>query len=134
MQDFVNKIKNRTFLFSADTINFCELIYAYTPSKFICDQLARSSGSIGSNYRAACRPKSNKDFFNKLNIVLEEAGESLFRLIDYTMPNVDKLKLNKLMKEVNELISIFVKSIVTSKTSINKSKTLITKKNPNSNN
>lgn len=131
MEDFVKNLKNRTFIFAAETINFCEEIYSHSPKKFICDQLARSSGSVGSNYRAACRPKSNKDFLNKLNIVLEEADESLFwlELIEYTNPNTDKIKLSGLKKEANELISIFVKSVTTTKNSIKNSKIKQTTKN-----
>jgi four helix bundle protein len=126
MEDFVKNLKNRTFYFAVDVITFCEEIHSNSPKKFICDQLARSSGSVGSNYRAACRPKSNKDFLNKLNIVLEEADESLFwlELLEFVSPNADKKKLNLLKKEANELISIFVKSIATTKNSIKNSKVL----------
>ena len=38
----------------------------------IAKQLARCSTSIGSNYRAAIRAKSDLDFINKLKIVEEE--------------------------------------------------------------
>ena len=38
-----------------------------------CNQMIRSSSSVGANYRASRRAKSNADFINKLKIV-EEAG------------------------------------------------------------
>ena len=40
-------------------------------------QLIRSAGSVGANYRAACRGKSKADFIYKIEIVVEEADESL---------------------------------------------------------
>jgi four helix bundle protein len=43
-------------------------------------QLLRSSSSVGANYRAAQRAKSNADFINKLKIVEEEADESQYFL------------------------------------------------------
>ncbi|MFZ1785192.1 MAG: four helix bundle protein [Ferruginibacter sp.] len=45
-----------------------------------CNQIIRSSSSVGTNYRASRRAKSNADFINKLNIVEEEPDESLFFL------------------------------------------------------
>ena len=41
-------------------------------------QLLRSGTSVGANYRAVCRAKSNADFINKLRVVEEECDESLF--------------------------------------------------------
>lgn len=115
-------LKIRTKKFAINILNLCEKIYCSTPKKYICDQLARSGGSVGSNYRAACRPKSNKDFINKLKIILEEADESMFWLevINETHNNVDKKEIEQLIKEANELCAIFVKSIYTTSASIKK--------------
>ena len=41
-------------------------------------QLLRSATSVGANYRAVCRAKSNADMVNKLRIVEEEADESIY--------------------------------------------------------
>lgn len=43
-------------------------------------QLAKSSSSVGANYRATQRAKSTNDFINKLKIVEEEADESVYFL------------------------------------------------------
>ena len=43
-------------------------------------QLLRCSTSIGANYRAACRGRSRAEFVAKLEIVLEEADETVFWL------------------------------------------------------
>jgi four helix bundle protein len=42
------------------------------------NQIIRSSSSVGANYRASRRAKSNADFINKLKIVEEELDESYF--------------------------------------------------------
>jgi four helix bundle protein len=78
-------------------------------------QLVRSSTSVGANYRAACRAKSTADFINKLKIVEEEADESSYFLD--LLYEIDKGKnkeiLMSLLKESNELVSIYVASLKT---------------------
>ena len=44
------------------------------------DQILRSALSVGANYRAVCRAKSDKDFINKMRIVEEEADETAYWL------------------------------------------------------
>ena len=41
-------------------------------------QLTRSGTSVGANYRAACRAKSQADFVSKMHIVEEETDESIY--------------------------------------------------------
>ncbi len=79
-------------------------------------QLIRSSSSVGANYRAACRAKSNKDFINKLKIVEEEVDESMYwlELFERIQPN-SKHPINELWKEGNELLAITVASIKTAR-------------------
>ena len=42
----------------------------------IGDQLLRAATSVGANYRAACRSRSQREFIAKIGIVEEEADES----------------------------------------------------------
>ena len=89
-------------------------------SNVIANQILRSSTSIGANYRAVCRAKSRKDFINKLKIVEEETDETLYwlELIEdaklFTPERIINLK-----KESEELLSIFVSSLKTSKLHLN---------------
>ena len=82
----------------------------------ISKQIARSASSAGANYRAACRSKSPRDFINKLKIVEEELDET-----EYWMVMIEEMgflsndQLKDLNKEVNELLSIIVKSLITAK-------------------
>ena len=43
-------------------------------------QLLRSGTSIGANYRAVCNARSDKEFYSKLSIVVEEADETVYWL------------------------------------------------------
>ena len=82
----------------------------------IAKQIVRSSTSIGANYRAACRAKSTADFINKLKIVEEETDETIYWLeILEESSLVRKDKLSDLMIETNEILSIIVASINTSR-------------------
>jgi four helix bundle protein len=79
-------------------------------------QLLRSGTSIGANYRAACRARSRAEFIAKLGIVLEEADETVFWLELMRDGEIfPQQKLNDLVTEANELVSIFVTSIRTAK-------------------
>ncbi|MDP3313355.1 four helix bundle protein [Lutibacter sp.] len=107
-------LKNRTKRFAIDC---WKLSKNYTVSRdydAFCRQLIRCSSSVGANYRAACRAKSNADFINKLKIVEEEADESMFFLeifLEISEVNHDEIK--RLHVEANELVSIVVASIKT---------------------
>ena len=86
-------------------------------AKVISYQLLKSSSSEAANYRAACRGKSKADFINKMKIVEEEVDESLFWL--QFLKDVELIKndpeLDALIKEANELVAIFTKSLKTLK-------------------
>jgi four helix bundle protein len=71
---------------------------------------------VGTNYRAACRAKSNADFIYKIQIVEEEADESAYWLELISESNmIKKNRLDNMLKEANELTAIFTKSGKTAK-------------------
>lgn len=79
-------------------------------------QIIRSSSSVGANYRASRRAKSNADFINKLKIVEEELDESLFFLELLVEFNPDKKeKIAELYIEGEAFLKIIVASIVSSR-------------------
>jgi len=43
-------------------------------------QLIRAAGSVGANYRATKRAKSDNDFIHKIEVVLEESDEAHYWL------------------------------------------------------
>jgi four helix bundle protein len=55
----------RTFNFSISVINYCELLPNSFAGKNIACQLVRSGTSVGANFRAAKRARSDKEFLPK---------------------------------------------------------------------
>jgi four helix bundle protein len=109
-----NELKDRTKKFALSIINLTEKIPNTTQGRVICNQIIRSGTSVGANYRAAIRSRSKAEFISKLNIVQEEADETLYwleLLMDAKL--LDEKVLNEIMKETNELVSIFTSSLKT---------------------
>jgi len=81
----------------------------------VCKQAIRSATSTGANYRAVCRARSDREFFAKLSIVVEECDETVYWLavaLNTKLPvDIEKAKL--LLKEAKELCLIFAKSRAT---------------------
>ncbi|HEU4718156.1 MAG TPA: four helix bundle protein [Bacteroidia bacterium] len=115
------QLKNRTKQFSIDVIRFVRDLPQGREADVIGKQLLKSATSVAANYHAACRGKSKADFINKINIVEEEADESLFWLEIITET---KMLLNDqnpmLLKEAGELTAIFTATGKTSKINNNK--------------
>ncbi len=109
------ELKNRTKAFAIRVFKFMQAIDQNKATNVISYQLFKASSSVAANYRATCRGKSDADFLNKLKIVNEEADESLFWLefIDELNFKCDKIELEYLKKEANELVSIFTSAIRT---------------------
>jgi len=85
----------------------------------IARQIVRSGTSPSANYRAACIAKSDKDFLNKMKMVEEELDETKHWLdIIMRCQMLTTNRLTPLFQECSELLSIIVKSIVTTKTKI----------------
>ena len=106
-------LKNRTKKFAIDCWGLCKKFPVSREYNAFCNQL-RCSSSVGANYRAACRAKSNADFINKLKIVEEETDESMYFLELLLEVSIrEHLEIKRLHKEANELLSITVASIKT---------------------
>jgi four helix bundle protein len=111
-----DELKRRTKSFALMAIRLCQELPRGQASTVITRQLLRSSTSVGANYRAVCRARSTADFVSKLGIVLEEADETLFWLELLIESGVaDPHKTAPLLREANELVSIFVASLRTAK-------------------
>lgn len=116
-------LKDRTKKFTLDVWNLCAKLPHSREYNNYVQQLLRCSSSVGANYRAAIRAKSNADFINKLKIVEEESDESQFFLEILEQINQNEAllpELVRLQKEADELISIFVASLKTARLNFNK--------------
>lgn len=110
------ELKNRTKKFAVDIINLSSTIPSTFANNIITKQLIRSATSVGANYRAALRGKSDPDFLYKINIVQEEADESIYWIELLTETNIIEINgINELKKETNELTSIFTAILKTLK-------------------
>lgn len=114
------ELKKRTQRFTLDCWYLCRKLPKSREFDAYVRQLIRSSSSVGANYRAALRGKSDRDFINKLKIVEEEADESMFWLeLFQEIEDNNTKEIIRLMKEANELTAITVASINTAKRNIN---------------
>jgi four helix bundle protein len=110
------EMKTRTKQFALRILKLIQTLPPQFPAQTIGRQLLRSGTSVGANYRSACRAKSTADFIHKLSIVEEETDESIYwmeLLIDGQI--IKKTLLENLMDEGNQILSIVVASIKTSK-------------------
>lgn len=109
-------LKLRTKSFAIRIVKLYRSLPRGQEARILGTQLLRSSTSIGANYRAACRGRSRADFIAKLGIVLEEADETVFWLELLQEADIfPETRLRDIVKEANELVSIFVSSVRTAK-------------------
>jgi four helix bundle protein len=110
-------LQQRTKQFHIDVIKLCESLPKNAACFEIARQIIRSAGSVGANYRATVRAKSRADFIYKIEIVLEEADESMYWLEVMRDANLKTGKeIERLIKEANELTAIFAATDKTAKT------------------
>lgn len=109
---FIEEMKKRTKKFSVDVILFCDSLKQCKASSVVTYQLVKSATSIGANYRAACRGRSQAEFFSKICIVVEEAHESIFWLevIEESDLSNNKTELKRLLIEGIEILKILTKT------------------------
>lgn len=106
------ELKTRTKKFGLRIIKLVDFLPNRKIGDVIGRQILRSATSVGANYRAACRSRSKAEFISKINIVLEEADETLYwlELIEES-ELINKEKLADLTVEAKELVAIFVTTL-----------------------
>lgn len=110
------ELKDRTKRFAVDVIRLCRELPPTLDGRRLGQQLIDAATSVAANYRAACRARSRAEFIAKLGIVLEESDESLFWLELMVDANiVTKMRVERLLKEADELTAIFTTSVKTAK-------------------
>lgn len=110
------EVRERTKQFAIRIIRLFRSLPKSDDARTIGRQLLRSGTSVAANYRAVCRARSKAEFIAKIGVVVEEADETVFwleLLIDTGI--IAQAKLNNLLKEANELLSIFAASQKTAK-------------------
>jgi four helix bundle protein len=107
-------LQERAHEFFLRVIVFCDSVPNTAAGRSICEQLLDAAGSAASNYRAACKARSRREFIAKLGVAAEEADESLGWLRALRDARLgDQRAVLPLLAEANELTSIFVASAKT---------------------
>lgn len=105
--EFVEKFRGRTKKFVVENIKLYRSLPKTEEARIIGKQLLRASSSVGANYRAACRARSQAEFHSKISIVVEEADESLFWMeILIEADIVAKHDISILMTEATEILKV----------------------------
>ena len=103
-----DQLSLRTKLFALEIIRFFQKLPNTDEAKILGKQLLRSGTSVYANQRASRRSRSDKEFFSKLCIVVEECDESLMWLELLKESGItDIQELSTLMTEADELLRIF---------------------------
>jgi len=108
------QLRRRMTRFAVDTVNFCKPLWLRAETRYLADQLCRSSTSTASNYRIACRARSRREFISKLGIALEEADESVgwYEVIEGASVAGHE-HVAPLIQEARELVAILAASRIT---------------------
>jgi four helix bundle protein len=105
--EFIEEFKNRTKGLAVSIVLFYDGMRKTEASKIIGKQLIRSVTSTAANYRAACIARSNREFFAKMSIVIEEADETLFWLEMLRDSNlVSEADVETFIKEITEILKV----------------------------
>ena len=111
-----DELKQRTKAFALRIIRLVEALPNTSTARVIGNQLLRAGTSVGANYRAACRARSQAEFISKIGVVEEEADESAYwleLLIEAAV--LSPTKVQALLDGANELTAIFAASGRTAK-------------------
>jgi four helix bundle protein len=115
----MNKIEleNRLIEFSGNVIEYVMEQGRHPAVIHLKDQVIRSSTATALNYAEAQSAESKKDFIHKLGIVIKELRETQanLRLIHRFSINQDDVIISEILKENDELLAIFHKTIMTAK-------------------
>ena len=113
MNDIKNDLRERTTGFALRIVRLYKSLPKSTEAQVLGKQVLESGTSVGAQFRESQRAKSDADFINKLQSVLQEADETAFWLeLLVRAEIVPANRLQALRKETDEIIAILV-TIVT---------------------
>ena len=111
-----DELRRRTKTFALRIIRLAEALPDNGVGRVIKGQLLRCGTSVGSNYRAAKRAKSNADFISKMGTVEEESDETMYWM-ELTVESglMPENLVADLYREADEILAMTVASIKTAK-------------------
>ena len=109
-------LENRLVKFACMCLDICDLLPNSKSGQNLEYQLSKSSTACALVYREAQAAESPADFIHKMKIVLKEIRETRINLrIIHEKPILRNEKIITVLKECNELMAIFLKSLETAK-------------------
>ena len=113
-------LEERLISFAVNILNLAEQLPNTRTGNYIGGQIIRSGCAPALIYGEAQSAESRKDFIHKMKIALKELRETFTALkIIIRKPLIKHFeKLDHLLKECNELISVFVSSIKTAQSNL----------------
>ena len=110
-------LHNRLIEYAVRIIKLCEVLPNSKTGKHICSQVLRSGTAPAPNHGEAQSAESRADFVHKLKIALKELRETetWLKIILKAQLIKPSGKLEPLLQETQELISILYRSIETAK-------------------
>ena len=115
-------LEERLIEFAVLIIEITDEIKSSKAGNHMQGQLIRSGTSSALNYGEAQSGESRKDFVHKMKVALKELRETFvgLKIVYKAKLYKNETKLQYAIKENNELISIFVKSVETTQNNMKK--------------
>jgi four helix bundle protein len=108
------QFKQRTKQLALRVIRMVEALLPGRAADVMAKQIIRSATSVAANYRAACVSRSDAAMIAKLDIVLEEADETLFWEEMFVESGlVTEMRIADLIVETREITAMTVASLKT---------------------
>ena len=110
-------LEERLIEFAVRVVGVVEALPDTKAGNHIARQLVRSGTSPAPNYGEAQSAESRRDFLHKMKIALKALRETLIWLkIIERKPLCEPQRMTEIVRECDELIAIFVKSVKTAET------------------
>ena len=110
-EEFKKQLEERTLVFAVAVMNFLYQLPKHPLFSVIITQLAKSSSSVGANYREANRAESKADFSHKVGIAEKESSETVYWLTVLSRVSFLDISLKQanqpLLAEATELLKLF---------------------------
>ena len=103
-KNYAFDLEDRTLEFAKRVIHMCKALPDNTVNFKLIDQIIRSAGSVGANYREANDSLGKKDFLMRMRISRKEAKETEFWL-HLIIENNPELK-DKILPLLDEAMSL----------------------------
>ena len=115
-----NIIHNKSYSFAVRIVNLSKYLKYEKKEYILSKQILRSGTSVGALVRESKFAQSKADFINKLSISLKEANETDYWIdLLFDTDYITKNMYDDMKKDINEIISLLVSIVKSSKRTLN---------------